>query len=238
MKLPDVIHNLKSTHTAYKGQMLFYQGDAAHHLWVIDSGWVKLFRLSGDGKETIVSLCTAGDTFGETSVLPDHTYPYSVEAVTPLSYGIIPQRKLHGALLQHAPDLCMTMMERLEDKMQQHERLLDQINALTAAQRLACFFIRLCHYEKADGSDTKKKHLTLPLDKQVLAASLSMKPETFSRALKQLQEHGVTSKGEQVTIDDIHVLQHTVCDVCSELGFCPKTLEDKPASPSERSFVC
>lgn len=217
--LPPIIHTLKSVKTAYKGQILFHQGDAAHHFWIVETGWVKLFRVSGDGKETVIGLCTTEETFGETAILKDHTYPYSAEAVSALTYGIIPQRTLHEAMAQHVPDLCMTLMTSLESKMQQHERLLDQNNTFSATQRLSCFFIRLCYFSKKDDD----KHLNLPLDKHVLAASLSMQPETFSRALKELQDLGVTLQGEHVTINDIDALQHSVCDACSELGSCSKT---------------
>lgn len=48
-----------------KNEILFIQGAEASSLYIVLSGWVKLFRETGDGKEAIAGLCTHGDLFGE-----------------------------------------------------------------------------------------------------------------------------------------------------------------------------
>ena len=52
-----------------------------------------------------------------------------------------------------------------------------------------------------------KAEIRLPYDKFLVAGRLSMKPETFSRALASLREHGVRTDGNLVSIDDVAALQ-------------------------------
>ena len=52
--------------------------------------------------------------------------------------------------------------------------------------------------------------MRLPYDKKLIASRLGMKPETFSRALAQLRNHGVTIKGGDARIADLAVLHRHV----------------------------
>jgi CRP/FNR family cyclic AMP-dependent transcriptional regulator len=53
-------------HTAYsKDQKIFSQGDAAHAIFYIQKGKVKLIVVSKQGKEAVIALLSEGDFFGE-----------------------------------------------------------------------------------------------------------------------------------------------------------------------------
>jgi len=84
---------------------------------------------------------------------------------------------------------------------------------MSVAQRLGCFFLRLCH-DHEQVSHT----LNIPVEKHILAAYLGMKPETLSRSQQQLKTLGVTVHGAQVKVQDIAKLREFVCNSCSESG--------------------
>ena len=45
--------------------LIFRQGDPAERFYLVQSGKVKLYRISADGKEKVVEIITAGNTFAE-----------------------------------------------------------------------------------------------------------------------------------------------------------------------------
>lgn len=214
--LPAYLLSQKTIRELTRGQLLFSHGDQADHLYLVERGWIKLFRTTTDGRETVMGLCTAGDCFGEASLVRQGLYPYSAEAAADTRIACISRAVLSESMI-HDPELAVILLGRLHDRMRQHQRLLDQMQSLNAAQRIGCFLLRLCDLS---GHADISADLILPIDKQLVAASLSMKPETFSRALQQLKVQGVEVHGEHIHIDSMAQLQHFVCDICSESGFC------------------
>jgi hypothetical protein len=47
----------------------------------------------------------------------------------------------------------------------------------------------------------------LPIEKAVIAATLGMQPETFSRSLSKLRSFGVRIEGDEVSIPDVTALR-------------------------------
>jgi CRP-like cAMP-binding protein len=201
-------------HTA-KDTSIIHHGDSAESLWLVLRGWVKLTRQTPDGKETIVGLCTEGDVFGEASLFRHANYPYHAIAIGgEAELASIPAPTLRELLAKDS-SLSQAIMAMLNQHMAQAQLKLEHMSTLSAAQRLGCFLLRLCHMQE-DGH----KHLQIPVEKHVLAAFLGMKPETLSRSQQQLKPIGVEVSGHQITVSDIGRLRDFVCNSCSESGSC------------------
>ena len=54
-----------------RGEILFEQGEQASGFYVIDSGKVKIYKLSPDGKERILHIVQPGHTFAEAAIFAD-----------------------------------------------------------------------------------------------------------------------------------------------------------------------
>ena len=190
-------------------------GDAAGSLWLVLSGWVKLTRQTPDGKESIVGLCTEGDVFGEAALFAHANYPYTAEVVgSSAELTAIPAATIR-ALVAKEPSLSARVMALLNERTAQAQLKLEHMTTMSAAQRLGCFFLRLCHTQ-ANGAKT----LQIPIEKHILAAYLGMKPETLSRSQQQLKPLGVSVSGHTITIENIEKLREFVCNSCSESGNC------------------
>lgn len=196
-------------------EFAFAHGDRADAFWLVTSGWIKLSRQTPDGKETIVGLCSAGDIFGEASLFSGACYPYSAEAIGEGSrLLLIPSEKLRAVVQQNA-EISASIMAMLSERMQGAQLKLEQINTMSAAQRLGCFFLSLCRHQPSG-----ERVLEIPVEKHVLAAYLGMKPETLSRSLQQLKSIGVLGSGVNIRITNVAALQQFVCGSCSESGSC------------------
>jgi CRP-like cAMP-binding protein len=117
------------------------------------------------------------------------------------------------AQVENDPKLSTHIMSVLSERNAQTQLKLEHINTMSAAQRLGCFLLRLC---AAQSNGTKLLHI--PVEKNVLAAYLGMKPETLSRSQQQLKPLGVQIAGERVEIAKIDQLREFVCGSCSESG--------------------
>jgi CRP-like cAMP-binding protein len=190
-------------------------GDSADALWLVYRGWVKLTRQTPDGKEAVVGLCTEGDVFGEAALFTGASYPYTAEIISPEAELLaIPAISLRS-IISEDPSISRHIMAIMNERTTQTQLKLEHMSTMSAAQRLGCFLLRLCH-QQADGS----KMLHIPVEKNILATYLGMKPETLSRSQQQLKTLGIQVAGADVAVADIARLRQFVCESCSESGSC------------------
>lgn len=198
-----------------RDERIVSHGDDAASLWLVYNGWVKLTRQTPDGKEAIIGLCTAGDMFGEAALFTGANYPYTAEVVgTDAELAAIPAASIRGIIANDAR-ISGHIMAMFSERMAQAQLKLEHMSTMSASQRLGCFLLRLCHMQ-ADGTKT----LHIPIEKNVLATYLGMKPETLSRSQQQLKPMGIQVVGANITISDIEKLREFVCGSCSESGSC------------------
>lgn len=198
-----------------KGKILFFSGDPVHYIYIIEKGWIKLFRETQDGHESVLALLTQGDTFGEAAVLVENNHSYSCEIIVDTTLLQIPishiKKMLHST--EHCHDLCTKLLEIEIHNTNQRCLEVEHLTTMTSAQRIGCFLLKGCGHIH-EGSFK----LELPVDKYLVAGRLGMTPETFSRGLNQLSAIGVETKNSEVTINNIEQLRSHVCRCCSALA--------------------
>jgi CRP/FNR family transcriptional regulator, dissimilatory nitrate respiration regulator len=205
----------------HKDDVLFHHGDTAGSLWLALKGWVKLIRQTPDGKESIIGLCTEGDVFGEAALFAHANYPYHAQTLTSHTELASISADIIRKLISENASFSSEIMALFNERTSQAQLKLEQMSTMSAAQRLGCFLLRLCHTQ-ANGSKT----LTIPVEKHILAAYLGMKPETLSRSQHQLKPLGLSVIGHDIIVSDIEKLRDFVCNSCSESGSCDAEAAD------------
>ncbi len=198
-----------------KHSLIFTAGDKAEKFYIIVEGWLKLFRVTAEGEESVLAMFTRGDVLGEAAVFEDATYPFSVEVAENAKLIEIPAAFLRNAAKENADVMkrIMTSMSREMHKLQLEN---EHLSIMTAPQRVGCLLLQL-----STGMLGKGGTFTFPYDKSLAAARLGMKAETFSRALSQLKPFGVTIGGAEIKIDSFQCLVQYVCGHCSlQVGEC------------------
>jgi len=178
-----------------EGQWLFTQGDPSHRFYVLHQGQIRLFRLSPDGTEKIIEIVSPGQTFAEALMfLKAPRYPVCAAALEPAELiGI--DAKAFAAMLRESVDTCFVVMGALSQRLRSLIGEIDNLTLHTAKSRVARYL--LAHVAE------DRRGFALEVPKGVLASRLSVKPETFSRVIKQLTLDGVISvHGAHVTITD------------------------------------
>jgi len=168
--------------TLKSGQFLFHQGDECHEFFILKSGIIKLFRLTLTGNEKVIEIIRPGQSFAEAIMFMGENSKYPIHAVS-LSHSEIISVNAHHyrQILSQSVEICFNMMGYMSVRM---HKLLEEVDRLTlhnATFRIANFLLEL--------QKTQNNHsnlIKLDISKQVVASQLAIKPETFSRILKQL----------------------------------------------------
>lgn len=193
-----------------KGQVLFMNGDPADRFYVIQNGWIKLFRETLDGAQAVVDILTTGHMFGETCLFQEDAYPFSAEAAEGSVLLSLPLALLKSEI-ETNPAFALAMLSSMARYRRQQDQELEHRTLQNAPQRIGCFLLRL-----ADQDSTGPVTLHLPYDKMLVASRLGMQPETFSRALAKLKEAtGIQIKGATIEMKDVSQLVKFSCSACS-----------------------
>ena len=179
-----------------RGSLLFRQDEPATHFYVILVGWVKLFRGSSGGQESVVHVFTRGESFAEAAIFAGGLYPVSATAADNARLLAVPAEPFLR-VIETEPTVARNMLAAMSRHLRQLVTRLEQLNVQPAPQRVAAFLEGIA--PDTDG----EAELRLPVDKALIAARLGMQPETFSRALARLRRDGVETAGDRVWITDL-----------------------------------
>lgn len=186
-----------SVATRPRGHLLFQQGDPATAFFVVCGGWVKLYRATSDGGESVVHVFTRGESFAEAAMFAEGHYPVNATVAETARVVQIPAEPFLEVLARD-PGVARNMLASMSRHMRQLVARIEQMQAHDTTQRVAAFLLSLVP-EGEDGA----VELRLPSDKALIAARLGMKPETLSRAFARLRPAGTRVDRDHVRIDDV-----------------------------------
>jgi CRP-like cAMP-binding protein len=183
-----------------RGAILFLQDEPADRFYLVLDGWVKLFRITPGGVESVINVVAPGETFAEAAMFASAKFPVTAEAATACRVISI-SRAAFTRALESDPGAVMAMLASLSMRLRFHVHQIEQLQVQSTAQRVGEFLVRLC--PPGSGNAT----FELPFEKSLIARRLGMKPETFSRALGKLRGIGVENYDATITVDDLDRLR-------------------------------
>jgi len=210
-----------------KGENLFFRGDPADRFFIILSGWVKLYRITEEGNESVVSILNRGKTLGKTIIFSEKDYQFSASVIEAASVIEIPIKTFRDIIIKDKM-VMKSLMSLMERELRYRQMEAEHLAVMNTPQRLGCLILKLFSKLNIDNDV-----MAFPYDKSLAAARLGMKPETFSRALYQLRSLGVYSKGSAISINSLENLKEFSCSHCSSLdGECMGSKEEDYKSDS------
>ena len=182
-----------------EGKSLFCQGDNVISFYLVVSGKMKLFRVSPEGKEKVVDIVSKGETFAEALMFMDQPhYPVNATALTPCMVLGINSRHFKS-MLRDSVDTCFLLMGCMSFRLRGLIQEIDTLSLNTGTMRIVSYLLQ--------NAPEDSNEFELDIAKSVIASRLSVKPETFSRILKNLHEQEIlTITGRKVTIHDRNAL--------------------------------
>lgn len=187
-----------------KGQKIFSEGDEGTGFFVILNGYVKIFKVSSEGKEQIYHVFGRDESFGEVAVFTGHGFPAEAEAISPTTALFFP-RVDFVRLLRDEPSLALNMLAVLSWRLRKFSKLIEDLSLKEVPGRLAAYLI---HLSTIEGNSLD---LSLDFPKSQLASLLGTIPETLSRIITRMTREGlIRTEGSRICILDLVSLEDIV----------------------------
>jgi len=180
-----------------RGETLFHAGEASTAFYAVVSGQMKLALHSGDGAEKILELMRPGETFGEAVVFTGQRYPVTAIGLVGTRLLRIPADAVTD-LVDRDPTFARRLLAGMATRLHTMVRDVATVTLWSSRQRVVGFLLGLAGDDPGPGTVVR-----LPATKAVLASRLSLTPETFSRALRELSDAGLVEvHASQIVLTD------------------------------------
>lgn len=168
------------------GQILFCEDEACKGLYIVESGLVKLYKLSLDGRERVLATQGPGSTLSELSLVDGGNYP-SCAAALCKSTVLFLGNQIIQSICKNQPDCLQKVLGIVAERLRSALEIIEELSFATVRSRLATYLLRRLAKSQ---SRTRATELQLP-GNQEIAAQIGTVRELVSRHLSRLQSEGV-----------------------------------------------
>ena len=178
---------------AYQSRdMLYMEGDAAHHLYYVLSGLVKTHKSTEGGKDLVTGMYGSGKFIGQLSLLnPKGVYLETATVMEHSEIYAIPKSDFVH-LLDHNREVSQKFMELISNDLIDMQQQLVQMAYCPVRQRLARTLIKL----QEAGLIEDQNHEGIDIAREDLAGMVGTATETAIRALSELKSEGIIRMGK------------------------------------------
>ncbi|MCP4357005.1 MAG: Crp/Fnr family transcriptional regulator [Chloroflexi bacterium] len=175
-------------------EIVTLEGEAQPGLYILQYGWIKVVKVSPNGREQILRFLESGETFNEIGVFANQPNPATAVALEPVGIWLIPRESLLH-LLQERPQFAQTIITKMAERMLYLVSLVTDLSLRPVTGRLA----RLLLEDATDDILHRPRWYT----QAELAARLGTVPDVIQRALRNLESNGfIKVDRRQITILD------------------------------------
>lgn len=182
LRFPDLtrIASLLIERTYNKGEILMSAGKPCQGLFIVASGFVKLFRTAVDGKEQIIHVVRPGEVLNSLAVLDGGPCHASAQALENVCLYFLARPDFERLLAQHQA-MSRALLLILVRGFRQLIDLVEDLSTRQVTSRVARLFL--------DGKTPCEN-----LSQRDLAAMVGTVREVMARALHQLERQGGLSR--------------------------------------------
>ena len=187
------------------GQSVFGEGEPCSGLYVVESGHVRIFKSSANGREQVLSIDGPGSSIAELPVFDGGSYPASVTAIDDATLLFVSKLDFQALCLAH-PQVALKVLRVVGARLRRLVGIIEELSFTTVRHRLASFLLRLA--QKEGKRSAAGVEITLPASNQELASHIGTVRELVSRNLSRLQAEGMLQiDGRTVTISNLKALE-------------------------------
>jgi CRP/FNR family transcriptional regulator len=171
-----------STYRVTRGRIVYYAGDVLQHLYLVESGSIKIIRSSEEGKELIVGLVGPGECFGSMA----YAQPTGslAQALEDSRIFLIPHQSLRRIAAAN-PSFGLDLLKMSEQLFLDTQAAAARLAFDTVPHRLAQLLITL--------SDPRYGTLKYPVNQTEIANLIGSSRETVCSILSRLRRDGLLS---------------------------------------------
>jgi CRP/FNR family transcriptional regulator, cyclic AMP receptor protein len=187
------------------GEIVFSEGQPCVGLYVVQSGHVRIFKTSVNGREQVLNIDGPGSSVAELPVFDGGPYPASVAAVDEATLLFVSKQDFQSLCLTH-PQVALKVLRVVGARLRRLVGIIEELSFTTVRHRLAAFLLRSAQREgKLTEAGTE---ILLPANNQELASQIGTVRELVSRNLSRLQAAGLIQiDGRTVLISNLKALE-------------------------------
>lgn len=199
-ELPNDVLKSIADHTQLReyerGDVLFWEGDSCAGLHIIETGSIKLYRISPLGRQYIIAVLTEGATCNEVPAFDGGTNPVNVEALELSRVWVVEPDVLRELIKLH-PEFSLKVLGKFGQNLRNLVGKVSEMAFYQVTHRLARLITEMPVEES-------RPHWT----QEQLAARLGTVREVVARSLKELEKSGaIRIEDRRIHIEDGEVLQ-------------------------------
>ncbi|WP_082540688.1 helix-turn-helix domain-containing protein [Pseudolabrys sp. Root1462] len=183
------------------------EGEMPDFLYVVVEGTIDLFA-TRDGVESTIDILYPVSSFILAAVVRDEPYLKSARTLAPSQLLMVPSQVVRDTFTRDAA-FARGIVGELAARYRSVTRVLKNDRMLSSTERLASWVLSSARRAGRDSFE-------LPLEKRKLASYLGMTPESYSRGMTALEQHGVSSHGATITVTDAARLKEFVRPAMNE----------------------
>jgi CRP/FNR family transcriptional regulator len=194
------------TRTMPAGTLLFATGDPCRGLYLVQSGRVRIYRVSPEGREQVLHIEGPGRPVAEVPLFDGGAYPASAVTLEESRLVFLPRAEFEQ-LYRTNPDAADAIIRGLARRLRHLVHLSETLAFRDVAARLAMLLAG--YADRAGHATPAGVEIALHRTQEELALEIGAARESVSRALKQLQRKGliVVEERERVVIPDVAKLR-------------------------------
>ncbi len=165
-----------------RGDMILLEGDMGGALHYVRSGLVKVYKTSPGGKDQVLRLIAAGNTFNDVPALDGGPNPASASALEPSTIYVISRAELRKLILTR-PEVAEAVVKTLANALRHLVSLVEDLSLRHVTARVAKILLD-------QEASAHQGHQVYRLTQQEMAALAGTAREVVGRALKELEAAG------------------------------------------------
>jgi len=176
-------------------EAICWQGEECEGLYILQSGTLKLYKLSPRGRELIIRVVEAGASFNEVPVFDGGQNPVNVGALETCQIWLVEAETIRRCMEQN-PQMAQAMIHNLAQNLRMLVGVVEELSFYQVSNRLARLLSRM-----------PAEQLAERMTQDQLAARLGTVREVVARSLRDLQRSGaIRVTQRRIQIIDQHLL--------------------------------
>lgn len=173
---------------------IFTSGTPATNVYFLDSGLVKIEKVSDAGKEILLGITAPGELFGEQALLGEGAFSVSAKVLEGgVAYAI--PTEMFQAFCERRPEVWRLLMQHFLFKKDEMERKIEHLCQSDVRHRLIYYLVELARLRPADTAG----HV-IHISQNELASLVGATRETTSTTLNGLSRQGLIVLGHRLVM--------------------------------------
>src|SRR3972149_41693 len=199
------ISTISSVKKFAKHEFIFSEGDYYQGFFILLKGAVKIFKVTSEGKESVVHIVKPFTAFADIPLFEGSNYPVNAQAIEESLALFIPKEGFID-LLKKNHEISLKMLAGFAKRLKSLVAHIEDLSSKEVVNRLAKYLVK--EIKKSGTENLPEPFVKLTIPKSTIAAYLGTITETLSRTFKKLHDDEIIRvKGKKIFIKNFSKLK-------------------------------